>query len=126
LVTQAFARRAAFVIGIGIILGVAISGTILQRESLADYSRARSAVRSDIHRFEALLHSGESRSRAVADLRAAGARFDSGQGDIVITLLRELGSAGQCRSLVGVLHVGIDAHDRVAGWESPPFDTECD
>jgi hypothetical protein len=124
--SRAFARRAAFVIGIGIILGVAISGTILQHRSLADYARARSGVRSEIHRYEALLVNGESRTRAAAALRAAGARVESSRGDIVITILRELGSPGQCRSLVGVLHIGIDTHGRVDGWESPPPNAECD
>ncbi len=124
--SRALARRVAFVVGVGIILGVAISGTILQRQSLADYSRARSAVRSDIRRYEALLENGETRTRAVAALRAAGAQVDSPHGDIVITLLRELSSSAQCNSLVGVLHIGIDARDRVDGWESPPLDAECD
>lgn len=124
--SRALARRAAFVISVGIILAVAISGTILQRRSLADYSRARGAVRSDIRRYEALLENGESRARAVAALRAAGAHVDSPRGDIVITLLQELGSSPECRSLVGVLHIGIDANDRVNGWESPPLNAECD
>jgi hypothetical protein len=44
----------------------------------------------------------------------------------VITVLRELGAPSRCRSLVGVLHVGIDAHDRVDGGETPPLDAECD
>jgi hypothetical protein len=123
---RALFRRVAFVIGVGVILGVAISGTIMQRRSLADYSSARSGVRSDIRRFEAVLVKGESRARAVATLRAAGAHVDSPHGDIVITVLRELASSAQCRSLVGQLHVGIDRHDRVDGWEAPPLDAECD
>ncbi len=124
--SRALARRVAFVIGIGVILGVAISGTILQRRSLADYSSARSGVRNDIRRYEASLVNGESRTRAVAALQAAGAHVDSSRGDIVITVLRELASSDQCRSLVGTLHIGIDARDRVDGWESPPLDAECD
>jgi hypothetical protein len=125
-VTRALGRRVAFVIGIGAILGVAISGTIMQRRSLADYSSARSGVRSEIRRYEALLVNGEPRTRAVAALRAAGAHVESPAGDIVITVLRELDSSSQCRSLVEQLHVGIDAHDRVDGWEAPPLNAECD
>jgi hypothetical protein len=124
--SRAFARRAAFVIGIGVILGVAISGTIMQRRSLADYSSAHSGVRSEIRRYEAVLSKGETRARAVAALHAAGAHVESPRGDIVITVLRELAASSQCRSLVGQLHVGIDADDRVDGWESPPLNAECD
>jgi hypothetical protein len=123
---RALIRRIAFVIGVGVILGVAISGTIMQRRSLADYSRARSGVRGEITRYEAVLAKGESRSRAVTDLRAAGAHVESPHGDIVITVLRELAASSQCRSLVEQLHVGIDTHDRVDGWEAPPLDAECD
>jgi len=114
------------VIGIGVILGVALGGTILQRRSLADYSSARNAVRSDIRRYASLLVNGEPRTRAVAALRAAGAQVESPRGDIVVTVLRELASSAQCRSVVGQLHVGIDAHDRVDGWELPPLNAECD
>jgi hypothetical protein len=124
--SRALARRVWFVVGVGVILGIAISGTILQRRSLADFSSARGAVRGDLRRYEASLTKGESRSGAVAALRAAGAQFESARGDIVITVLRELGASGQCRSLVGTLHVRIDARDRVDGWESPPLDAECD
>jgi hypothetical protein len=123
--SRALARRVAFVIGIGVILGVAISGTIMQRRSLADYSSARSAVRGEIRRYEAVLVDGESRARAVRALQAAGAQVDAPHGDLVITVLRELVSS-QCRSLVGTLHVGIDARDRVDGWEFPPLNAECD
>jgi hypothetical protein len=113
-------------LGTAVILSFAIGGTFAQRRSLANYANARSAVRGDIRRYEALLVNGESRSRAAAALRSAGAHIESPRGDIVITVLRELGAPGQCRSVVGQLHVGIDARDRVEGWESPPLDTECD
>jgi hypothetical protein len=109
-----------------VIAGAAISGTIFQRRSLADYSSARSGVRSTIARYERSLRSGESRASAVTALRAAGARVDSTSGDIVITVLRELQSSSQCRSLVGQLHVGIDGRNRVASWEAPPLNAECD
>lgn len=125
-VSRALIRRIVFVVGIGIILGVAIVGTILQRRSLADYSSARTALRGDIGRYEKLLRAGEPRARAVSALRAAGAQVDSLHGDIVITVLRELQSSAQCRSLVGVLHVGIDVREQVTGWESPPLNAECD
>jgi hypothetical protein len=124
--SRAVLRRVAFVIGIAVILGFAIVGTLLQRASLSNFSAARNGVRSDIRRYEALLVNGESRSRAAAALRAAGAEVESPQGDIVVTVLRELDAPGECRSLVGQLHVGIDAHDRVDGWESPPPHAECD
>jgi len=123
--SRALRRRVYFVIGIGVILGVAISGTIMQRRSLADYSSARSGVRSEIRRYEALLVKGESRARAAAALRGAGAQIESPTGDIVITVLRELAASSQCRSLVGQLHVDIDAQDHVDGWESPPLNAEC-
>lgn len=125
-VSRALVRRVAFIIGVGVILGVAISGTIMQRRSLADYSSARSGVRGEIRRYEGLLVKGETRARAVASLRAAGAQIESAHGDIVITVLRELASSAQCRSLVGQLHVGIDQRDRVDDWEAPPLDAECD
>jgi hypothetical protein len=124
--SRARARRTAFVIGICIIVGVAIGGTVGQRRSVADFSSARSAVRGDLSRYEAVLVNGESRTRAVAALSAAGAHVESARGDIVITVLRELAASGQCRSLVGTLHVGIDGRNRVAGWESPPLNAECD
>jgi hypothetical protein len=114
------------VIGVGVIIGIAISGTILQRRSLADYSSARRAVRGDIHRYERVLARGESRTAAVASLRSAGAIVESAHGDIVITVLRELQSSAQCRSLVALLHIAIDARNRVTGWESPPPHAECD
>jgi hypothetical protein len=98
----------------------------MQRRSLADYSAARSGVRADIRRYEAILVTGESRARAVAALRAAGAHVESPNGDIVITVLRELDASSQCRSLVEQLHVAIDARDRVSGWEAPPLNAECD
>ncbi len=124
--SRALFRRVAFVIGTGVILGVATSGTIMQRESAADFSRARGAVHERIRRYEALLVTGESRERAVSALRAAGAEVESQRGDIVVTVLRELTSASPCRSMVGVLQVGIDANDRVVFWESPPLNAECD
>lgn len=123
--SRALARRVAFVVGIGVILGVAITGTIMQRRSLADYSSARSAVRATIHRYESVLRTGEPRRRAVEALREAGADVRGEPGDIVITVLRELQASAQCRSLVGQLHVGIDANGRVTGWEAPPLDAEC-
>lgn len=124
--SRAVFRRVAFVIGMAVILGFAIGGTIQQRASLADFSAAQNGVRGDIRRYEALLVNGESRSRAAAALEAAGAEVESPHGDIVVTVLRELAAPGECRSLVGQLHVGIDAHDRVDGWESPPPHAECD
>lgn len=124
--SRALFRRIAFVVGIGLILGVAISGTIMQRRGLADYSRARSGVRADIRRYESLLVRGEPRAQAAGALRAAGAEIDARHGDIVVTVLRELAASDQCRSLVEQLHVSIDARDRVAGWEAPPLDAECD
>jgi hypothetical protein len=123
---RAFARRFAFIIGIAVILGFAIGGTILQKRSLANYAQARTAVDGDIRRYEAMLVRGEPRARAAAALIAAGAHIDSPHGDIVVTVLRELGAPGQCRSLVGQLHVTIDEHDRVDGWESPQPNAECD
>ena len=124
--SRALFRRVAFVMGIGLILGVAISGTIMQRRGLADYSRARSGVRDDIRRYESLLIRGETRTLAASALQAAGAEIESRHGDIVVTVLRELAASGQCRSLVGQLHVTIDARDRVAVWESLALDAECD
>lgn len=123
---RALARRLAFVVGAVIIVSFAVRGTLLQRGSLGEYTRARSAVRGDIARYEALLVNGESRARAAAALQAAGAHIESPRGDIIITVLRELGAPSRCRSLVGILHVGIDTRDRVSGWESPPLDAECD
>jgi hypothetical protein len=124
--SRALFRRVAFVIGIGVILGVAISGTVMQRRGLADYSRARSGVRDELRRYEAVLVDGEPRARAVAVLRAAGADIGPSRGDIVVTVLRELNASAQCQSLVGQLHVAIDASGRVAGWEVPPLNAECD
>jgi hypothetical protein len=126
MMSRARTRRAALAICAVIIVAVAARGTLLQRRSLADYDRARSALRSDIARYEALLVKGEKRSRAAAALQAAGAQIESPRGDIVITVLQELGASSKCRSLVGMLHVGIDSNDRVDGWETPPLDAECD
>jgi hypothetical protein len=126
MMSRALTRRAALAICAVIIVAVAARGTLLQRRSLADYDRARSALRSDIARYEGLLVKGEKRSRAAAALQAAGAQIESPRGDIVITVLQELGASSKCRSLVGMLHVGIDSNDRVDGWETPPLDAECD
>jgi hypothetical protein len=126
MMSRALTRRAALAICAVIIVAVAARGTLLQRRSLADYDRARSALRSDIARYEGLLVKGEKRSRAAAALQAAGAQIESPRGDIVITVLQELGASSKCRSLVGMLHVGIDSDDRVDGWETPPLDAECD
>jgi hypothetical protein len=126
MMSRALTRRAALAICAVVIVAVAARGTLLQRRSLADYDRARSALRSDIARYEGLLVKGEKRSRAAAALQAAGAQIESPRGDIVITVLQELGASSKCRSLVGMLHVGIDSDDRVDGWETPPLDAECD
>jgi hypothetical protein len=126
MMSRALTRRAALAICAVVIVAVAARGTLLQRRSLADYDRARSALRSDIARYEGLLVKGEKRSRAAAALQAAGAQIESPRGDIVITVLQELGASSKCRSLVGMLHVGIDWNDRVEGWETPPLDAECD
>jgi hypothetical protein len=126
MMSRALTRRAALAICAVVIVAVAARGTLLQRRSLADYDRARSALRSDIARYEGLLVKGEKRSRAAAALQAAGAQIESPRGDIVITVLQELGASSKCRSLVGMLHVGIDWNDCVEGWETPPLDAECD
>src|SRR5450755_2486441 len=115
MMSRALTRRAALAVCAVIIVAVAARGTLLQRRSLADYDRARSALRSDIARYEGLLVKGEKRSRAAAALQAAGAQIESPRGDIVITVLQELGASSKCRSLVGMLHVGIDWNDRVEG-----------
>jgi len=124
--SRALFRRVAFVVGVGVILGVAISGTIMQRRSLADYSQARTSVREELRRYEQLLVEGEPRTRAIAVLRSAGADVTPARGDIVVTVLRKLNASAQCRSLVGQLHVSVDPNGRVAGWEFPPLDAECD
>ncbi len=124
--SRAVFRRVAFIIGIGVILGAAISGTIMQRRGLADYSQARSGVRAELRLYEQLLVDGEPRARAITVLRAAGADISPSPGDIIVTVIRELNVSAQCRSLVGVLHVGIDEHGRVSGWEVPPLNAECD
>jgi hypothetical protein len=114
------------VFGSALIVGVAIRGTVLQNRSLADYDRTRGALQAEIARYEGVLVNGESRSQAVAALTGAGAQIDSTHGDIVVTILRELGASSRCHSLVGVLHVEIDAHERVDGWESPALGAECE
>jgi hypothetical protein len=42
--SRALGRRVALAIGVIVILSVAVRGTLLQRRSLADYDRARSAL----------------------------------------------------------------------------------
>ena len=125
--SPALLRRAAFIAGILIILGTAVGGTVLQRRSVADYSAARVAVVSTLKRYAAVLRTGETRSDAVRELRAAGADVPplAAPGDIVVTVLRELRDSPRCRSVVGQLHVSIDAHSRVSAWETP-VNTACD
>ncbi|GAC1431527.1 MAG: hypothetical protein NVSMB5_25490 [Candidatus Velthaea sp.] len=125
--SPALLRRAGFIAGILIILGTAVGGTVLQRRSVADYSSARVAVLTTLHRYAAVLHTGESHGDAVRGLRAAGADVPpvSAPGDIVVTVLRELHDSPRCRSVVGQLHVSIDAQSRVSGWEIP-VNTACD
>ncbi len=109
-----------------LIIGAAVNGTVSQRRSRADYARTRSAITTEISRFESLLVNGESRTRAAADLHRAGATLASTQGDIVITVVRELNGSSQCRSLAGQLHVSVDARNHVSGWKAPGLDAECD
>src|SRR5450755_3569075 len=95
MMSRALTRRAALAICAVIIVAVAARGTFLQRRSLADYDHARSALRSDIARYEGLLVKGEKRSRAAAALQAAGAQIESLRGDIVITVLPRTRSVEQ-------------------------------